>query len=68
MLARVRAQLRAKAAADELRQKVAIAVEGQQIAHTAFEALAVTEKMTKDASSLDRQLKVGVTVFVIVGR
>ena len=27
-----------------------IAEEGQQIAHTAFEALAVTEKMTSDAS------------------
>jgi len=66
LLARVRAQLRAKRAADELRQKVAIAVEGQQIAHTAFQALAVTEKMTKDAFTLDRALKIGVTaVFVI---
>ena len=37
-----------------------IAEEGQQIAHTAFEALAVTEKMTSDAFSLDRGLKIGV--------
>jgi DNA-binding response OmpR family regulator/S1-C subfamily serine protease len=66
LLARVRAQLRAKRAGDELRQKVAIAVEGQQIAHTAFEALAVTEKMTKDASSLDRRLKIGVTASLVV--
>lgn len=66
LLARVRAQLRAKRAADALRQKVAIAVEGQQIAHTAFQALAVTEKMTKDAFTLDRALKIGVSaVFVI---
>ena len=40
--------------------------EGQQIAHTAFEALAVTEKMTSDAFSLDRRLKIGfASVFVI---
>jgi DNA-binding response OmpR family regulator/S1-C subfamily serine protease len=63
-LARVRAQLRAKRTSDELRQKVAIAVEGQQLAHTAFEALAVTEKMTKDASSLNRALKIGVTAIL----
>jgi DNA-binding response OmpR family regulator len=66
LLARVRAQLRAKRAEDELRAKTRIAEEGQQIAHTAFEALAVTEKMTRDAFSLDRALKVGVAaVFVI---
>ncbi len=66
LLARVRAQLRAKRAEDELRAKTRIAEEGQQIAHTAFEALALTEKMTRDAFSLDRALKVGVAaVFVI---
>jgi len=58
LLARVRGQLRAHREIDALRQKVAIAEQGQQIAHTAFEALAVTEKMTKDASSLGRALKV----------
>jgi S1-C subfamily serine protease len=43
-----------------------IAEEGQQIAHTAFEALAVTEKMTSDAFLLDRRLKVGLAaVFAI---
>ncbi|MFZ0433255.1 MAG: trypsin-like peptidase domain-containing protein [Candidatus Acidiferrales bacterium] len=66
-LARVRAQLRARRAAHELLEKMRIAEEGQQIAHTAFEALAVTEKMTNDAASLDRGLKLGlVAVFVAV--
>ena len=58
-LARVRNQLRTKRAADDLRNRVRIAEEGQQIAHTAFQALAVTEKMTRDAFSLDRRLKIG---------
>jgi DNA-binding response OmpR family regulator/S1-C subfamily serine protease len=58
--ARVRAQLRVRKAEDQLRQQMRIAEEGQQIAHTAFEALAVTEKMTIDAFSLDRRLKIGV--------
>jgi DNA-binding response OmpR family regulator/S1-C subfamily serine protease len=66
LLARVRAQLRAKRAADELRKKTKIAEEGQQIAHTAFEAIAVTEKMTKDAFSLGRVLKIGVTAALAV--
>jgi DNA-binding response OmpR family regulator/S1-C subfamily serine protease len=60
ILARVRAQLRARTAERELRDKVRIAEEGQQIAHTAFEALAVTEKMTSDAFSISRKLKFGV--------
>ena len=59
LLARVRAQLRAQRAEAELRAKARIAEEGQQIAHTAFEALAVTEKMTSDAFTLDRRLKIG---------
>jgi DNA-binding response OmpR family regulator/S1-C subfamily serine protease len=59
LLARIRAQLRARRALEELRYKMRIAEEGQQIAHTAFEAIAVTEKMASDASSLDRRLKIG---------
>ena len=59
LLARVRAQLRAQRAEAALRSKARIAEEGQQIAHTAFEALAVTEKMTSDAFTLDRRLKIG---------
>jgi DNA-binding response OmpR family regulator/S1-C subfamily serine protease len=59
LLARVRAQLRAQRAEAALRAKARIAEEGQQIAHTAFEALAVTEKMTSDAFTLDRRLKIG---------
>src|ERR1700747_2276795 len=59
VLARVRAQFRAQRAEAQLRAKARIAEEGQQIAHTAFEALAVTEKMTSDAFTLDRRLKIG---------
>jgi DNA-binding response OmpR family regulator len=66
LLARVRAQLRAKRAENELREKTKIAEEGQQIAHTAFEALAVTEKMTRDAFSLERALKIGVAAILVV--
>lgn len=68
LLARVRAQLRIRRAEKELLAKMQIAEEGQQIAHTAFEALAVTEKMTNDAVSLDHRLKFGVAaLFVAVG-
>jgi DNA-binding response OmpR family regulator len=49
ILSRVRAQLRAQKAEKDLRDKTRIAEEGQHIAHTAFEALAVTEKMTSAA-------------------
>jgi DNA-binding response OmpR family regulator/S1-C subfamily serine protease len=66
LLARVRARLRVQRIENELRDKMRIAEEGQQIAHTAFEALAVTEKMTSDAFSLDRKLKTGfAAVFAI---
>jgi S1-C subfamily serine protease len=59
LLARVRGQLRAHRAAAELRSQVRIAEEGFEVAQTAFQALAVTEKMTKDAFSLERLLKFG---------
>jgi DNA-binding response OmpR family regulator/S1-C subfamily serine protease len=66
VLARVRARLRVQRLEKDLRDKMRIADEGQQIAHTAFEALAVTEKMTNDAFSLDRKLKTGfAAVFAI---
>jgi DNA-binding response OmpR family regulator/S1-C subfamily serine protease len=66
LLARVRAQLRVRRSEQQLRDKMRIADEGQQIAHTAFEALAVTEKMTSDAFSLDRRLKIGFTAVFII--
>ncbi len=66
LLARVRSQLRIRRAEKELLEKMHIAEEGQQIAHTAFEALAVTEKMTNDAFSLNRSLKIGVTAVLVV--
>lgn len=61
LLARIRVLIRAKHSAEDLQQKSRIAEEGQEIAHTAFQALAVTEKMTRDAFSLDRALKIGVS-------
>ncbi len=64
LLARVRLQLRDKHALEELQQKSRLAEEGQEIAHTAFQAIAVTEKMTRDAFSLDRALKIGVSALL----
>ena len=67
IVSRVRAQLRVRKAEKDLRDKTRIAEEGQQIAHTAFEALAVTEKMANEATSLGRNLKIGVaTGFVVL--
>ena len=66
LLARVRVQLREKHAFDELREKTRIADEGREMAPTAFQALAVTEKMTRDAFSLGRALKIGVSVLFAV--
>jgi DNA-binding response OmpR family regulator/S1-C subfamily serine protease len=63
LLARVRVQLRQKHALDELRDRTRIADEGREVAQTAFQALAVTEKMTRDAFSLERALKIGVAVL-----
>src|SRR5208337_4386749 len=60
LLARVRVQLRQKRATDELAAKMRIAEESREVAQTAFQALAVTEKMTADAFSLERILKIGV--------
>jgi DNA-binding response OmpR family regulator/S1-C subfamily serine protease len=67
LLARIRAQLRARRAGRRLLDRTRLAEEGQQIAQTAFQALAVTEKMTSDAFSLDRRLKIGVgSAFAVV--
>ena len=63
LLARVRAQLRTKRELDALEKERRIADEGREVAQTAFQALAVTEKMTRDAFSLGRALKVGVSVL-----
>src|SRR5216683_5145082 len=66
LLARVRVQLREKHAIEELRVKARIADEGREMAQTAFQALAVTEKMTRDAFSLGRALKIGVSALFAV--
>jgi DNA-binding response OmpR family regulator/S1-C subfamily serine protease len=66
LLARVRTQLRIRRAENQMLEKVQIAEEGQHIAHTAFEALAVTEKMASNAVSLDRGLKIGFGAILII--
>jgi DNA-binding response OmpR family regulator len=66
LLARVRVQLREKHTYDQLREKTRIADEGREMAQTAFQALAVTEKMTRDAFSLGRALKIGVSALFAV--
>ena len=55
LLARTRVQLRALRADKQLLEQMRIATEGQQIAHTAFDALAVTERMASNADSLDKR-------------
>jgi DNA-binding response OmpR family regulator/S1-C subfamily serine protease len=59
LLARTRVQLRARRADKQLSEQMRVAVEGQQIAHTAFDAVAVTERMVSNAESLDKRLKIG---------
>jgi DNA-binding response OmpR family regulator/S1-C subfamily serine protease len=66
VLARVRAQLREKHAVDQLAEKTRIADQGREMAQTAFQALAVTEKMTRDAFSLERALKIGVSALFTI--
>ena len=60
VLARIRAQVRQQHALKNLEDKSRIAEESFGVAQTAFQALAVTEKMTRDAFSLERILKIGV--------
>jgi DNA-binding response OmpR family regulator/S1-C subfamily serine protease len=72
LLARTRVQLRALRADKQIREQMRIATEGQQIAHTAFDALAVTERMASNADALDKRLKIGLaaifaTVVVMAG-
>jgi len=66
LLARVRTLLRQKHAAEALERQAQIADQGREMAQTALQAVAVTEKMTRDAFSLERALKIGVsTLFAI---
>lgn len=62
-LARVRALLRLKHATEALTRQAKIADQGREMAQTALQAVAVTEKMTRDAFSLDRALKIGVAAL-----
>lgn len=60
LLARVRAQFRQRSALAELERRLRNAEETFEASQQAFKALAVTEKMTRDAFSLERALKLGV--------
>jgi DNA-binding response OmpR family regulator/S1-C subfamily serine protease len=64
LVAHVRAQLRQQRALNELDRKVRNAEDSYQVAQTAFQALAVTEKMTRDAFSIERILKIGVAALL----
>ncbi len=66
LMARVRVQLRQRKAEDALWRQARIAEESYQVAQTGFQALAVTERMTRDARSLNRRLILGVTIFFAV--
>jgi DNA-binding response OmpR family regulator/S1-C subfamily serine protease len=66
LVARVREQCRARRSEQGLHDRLRLAEEGQQIAYKAFDAVAVTEKMTKDAFKLDRRLQIGLGVFFVL--
>lgn len=66
LLARVRGLLKAKHAAEALTRQVQIADQGREMAQTALQAVAVTEKMTRDAFSLERALKIGVSALFAI--
>jgi len=62
----MRVQLRERHAFDELREKTRIADEGREVAQTAFQALAVTEKMTRDAFFPGACAEIGVSALFAV--
>jgi DNA-binding response OmpR family regulator/S1-C subfamily serine protease len=66
LLARVRRQLRARRNISELQRTARLAEESYQVAQTALHGLAVTERMTRDAKSLNRMLRRGVGALLIV--
>jgi len=66
LLARIRAQLRTRRSVQQMRERLRLSEESQEIAQTAFQALAVTEKMKRDAFSLGRALKIGVSASFLV--
>jgi len=66
LLSRVRRQLRAKKLQDELRERTLIAEQGQELSRTAFQALAVTERMKRDAYTIGRGMKIGVAALLVI--
>src|SRR5262249_1255532 len=55
-----------KHAAEALERQAQIADQGREMAQTALQAVAVTEKMTRDAFSLERALKIGVSALFAI--
>ena len=66
LLARARGLLKARHAAEALVRQAEIADQGREMAQTALQAVAVTEKMTRDAFSLERTLKIGVSALFAI--
>jgi DNA-binding response OmpR family regulator len=66
LLARLEVQLREKSEIGVLEEQLRVSEEGREVAHTAFQSLAVTEKMTRDAFSLGRGLKIGVSALFVL--
>ena len=66
MMARVRNQLRAKKTGDRFRRRTLIAEQGQEMSRTAFQSLAVTEKLQRDALSLGLGMKIGVVALLVI--
>ena len=66
LLTRLAVQLREKREIGELEEQLRVSEEGREVAHTAFQSLAVTEKMTRDAFSLGRALKIGVSALFVL--
>jgi DNA-binding response OmpR family regulator/S1-C subfamily serine protease len=64
LLARIRTQFRQKATLAGLEHRLRNAEETFEASQQAFKALAVTEKMTRDAFSLERALKIGVAALL----
>lgn len=66
LLARVRAQLRFKHLQDELLEKARLAKEGNQGTEAAYRALALTERISRKASSFRRRARTGVAAVFLV--
>ncbi len=65
-LARIRHQLSAKKAEDNLRDKAVLAEKSEELSRTALQAVAANEKLSRAALSLGRRLKAGLAALLAV--